>query len=193
MFTHVKIQSIAVLFMTVWMFTGCAQDSQISTPSTGSAAAVNVLAGTSWTECHWILSVGQQHYFNKRAFDFTADGRMTVRPLAFYNESACKAEISTAEVKKAFGRMTMPTGGYEHRYNVASGPDADGVYDFDLIVYSQTTYTSMKIEGDHLMIGSAFNADTEDPKELAMTGVSPQTRAYAIDQLPLYYSLYRLP
>jgi hypothetical protein len=87
----------------------------------------------------------------------------------------------------------MPSGNYEHRYNVSSGPSAEGFYDFALIVYSQTTFTSMKIEGDRLMIGSAYNLDTEDPAELAMTGTSPETRAYAIGKLPLYYSLYGLP
>ena len=114
-----------------------------------------------------------------------------VKQLKFYNDSACNNEISSVEVQKAFGIDRVPTGNYEHRYNVASGPKSEGVYDFDLIVYSYTTYTSMKIEGNHLMIGSAFNLDTDDPEELAMTGGSPETRAYAIGKLPLYYSLYR--
>ena len=195
MFVNVKMHRMATLCLVAWILAGCAQESPtpVSEMSTLKAAAVNVLAGTRWTECRYILSIGRNYYFNKRMFDFTADGRMRVSALAIYSDTACKSEVSAQEFQKVAGNIRLPTGNYEHRYRVASGPDADGVYDFDQIVYSQTTYTSMKIEGNHLMIGSAYNRDTEDPNELAMTGGSPETRAYAIGKLPLYYSLYRLP
>ena len=116
---------------------------------------------------------------------------MVVTPQAFYADGACTAVISADLVEAAYGSAGILTLGYEHRYGVAPSADAQGFYAFDMIVYGQTTYTSMKIEGNHLMIGSAFNLDTDDAAELAMSGTSPETRAYTIGKLPLYSSLYR--
>ena len=191
MSTRAKLYPVAVLCLSAWLVAGCGAPNRTSGASDLKASAINVLAGTRWTECHFVLSVGNQYYYNKRMFDFTGDGRMIVTSQAFFTDGACTSEISRAEVKKAFGRHPMDAGDYEHRYRVASAPNGEGVYDFDLIVYSQTTYTSMMIVGDHLMIGSAYNRDTDDPEELAMTGGTPETRTYAIGKLPLYYSLYR--
>jgi hypothetical protein len=155
------------------------------------SAPANVLANTRWTECRWILAVGSNYYFNRRNFEFTADGRMVVTAQDYFSDQSCQKKITAAQVQQAFGRHPVEGSSYVHRYQVSVTPNSEGVYAFDMNVNGQITYTSMKIEGPHLMIGSAYNVDTDEPAELAMSGMSPETRAYTIGKLPLYYSLFR--